>query len=357
MVRELPSAIRLPMSPEAAAAAHEKITVRSNERSVEAHATEGPSAIDVESVSRVFDGGVLALDRVSLNVGVGEIHALLGPNGAGKTTLLRLLTGLVEPTEGTARVLGLDAAASPRALRQVVGLVPSGDRTFYLRISALENLVFFARLYGFSRRDAENRARRALDDVDLAESARRPVGNFSHGMQKRLSVARALIADPAVLLVDEATHDLDPLAARRVRDLVRAAARRGTAVVWATQRVEEIRGLADAVTVLNRGRAMFSGSVNGLVSHATPRRYLVHVRLVGERHPSLELLNDAMVFHASAQRVDELDAGAYLVSLAPEASLGNALAALHEAGVDVVHCTEAESNIEEAFLAIVGEAG
>jgi ABC-2 type transport system ATP-binding protein len=316
-------------------------------------------AVEVDSLERVFSGGVTALDGISLTVRRGEIHALLGPNGAGKTTLLRILTGLVEPTGGSARILGVDAAGAPRALRRVVGLVPSGDRTFYLRISALENLIFFARLHGMRRREAEDRARAALIDVGLFDAARRPVGNFSHGMQKRLSVARALISNPAVLLVDEATHDLDPLAARRVRDLIRRAAKDGTAVLWATQRVDEIRGFAEAVTVLNRGRTLFEGSVSGLVSHVQPRRYLLRVRLpAAAAHWAAErLLNDALAPDASVRRADAFDDSGFVLTLRKEVTLGSALAALHGVGVDVIHCSEAESNVEEAFLAIVSESG
>ena len=115
------------------------------------HTNEPRFLIEARCVSRRF-GRTVALDDVSLAVAAGEVHALLGPNGAGKTTLLRILTGIVEPTSGSASVMGLDPSKSSRLLRRQIGLVPSGDRSYYLRLSGLENLVFFARLQGFRRR-------------------------------------------------------------------------------------------------------------------------------------------------------------------------------------------------------------
>ena len=123
--------------------------------------------------------------------------------------------------------------------------------------------------------------------MGLEDSARVRVGVYSHGMQKRLAVARALLVDPAVLLVDEATHDLDPEAAENVRSLVRDLAGRGTAIIWTTQRVDEVRGFADSVTLLARGRTRFAGTVAQLMAHAFPRRYLLRLADVrGNSGPS-----------------------------------------------------------------------
>jgi ABC-2 type transport system ATP-binding protein len=217
-------------------------------------------AVSVRGLVRRF-GDKLALDGVDLTIAQGEIHALLGPNGAGKTTLLRVLCGLVDPNGGAIRISGH------------LGLVPSGDRTFYLRISGTENLIFFARLHGLRLRAARQRAREVLEQVGLDSAAALPVGRYSHGMQKRLSVARALLVDPAVLLVDEATHDLDPEGASRVRGLIAGLAQRGTAVLWTTQRIEEIRGFAHAVTLLRQGTVGFRGSVDELVARAPSQRF------------------------------------------------------------------------------------
>ncbi len=309
------------------------------------------ASVVVESVSRRF-GETLALDDVSLSVEPGELHALLGPNGAGKTTLLRLLTGLVDPTSGSIRVLGVDAASNTRALRRLVGLVPSGDRTFYLRISALENLVFFARLYGFDKRTATRRARDVLAAVELEAQESKPVGAFSHGMQKRLSVARALLTEPAVLLVDEATHDLDPVAARRVRELVRASADRGAAVVWATQRIEEIRGFAERATVLNRGRIRFSGNVSGLLTVAATDEFLLQLEAA---HLTLADLSAALGERGTVVPTADGEAETFVLALAAGCPLGEALQALRDAGAEVLGCTEVRPQLEQGFLSLIEE--
>jgi ABC-2 type transport system ATP-binding protein len=312
-----------------------------------------PPAIDADRVVQRF-GARTVLDEVSLTVPPGSVHALLGPNGAGKTTLIRILAGLLVPNEGLVRLGGREIAAT-REFRRLVGLVPSGDRSFYLRISGLENLVFFGRLHGYRRREAVRRAAELLEEVGLSEAADRRVGFYSHGMQKRLSVARALLADPAILLVDEATHDLDPEGARRVRELVLAAAGRGAAIVWATQRLEEIRGLADVVTLLVRGRVGFEGSVPDLLARAMPRRYLLRLQNGGSVSTTLEAIGHAALgSYGWLEPAGNTESGHYVLDIAEDAILGDALAALSSAGISVLTCREERSEIEEAFLSIAG---
>jgi len=315
----------------------------------------GTDAIAVDGISRRF-GSLWALKRVSLRVLVGEIHALLGPNGAGKTTLLRILSGLVEANEGEVDILGVRSRnLMSRDARKMFGLVPSGDRTFYLRLSGLENLAFFARLYGMQRRQALARAWECLEAVGLADASKKEVGQYSHGMQKRLSVARALLMRPRILLVDEATHDLDLEGARRIQNLVSSAAADRAAVIWATQRLDEIRSFADRVTVLNRGRVAFTGSVPQLMATSVARRWLLH--LGGGVDPQ-DVLRRA---RASLRRMGHLslspetDGEHYLLSLRQDANLGDALAALLGAGVVILGCREERSGIEEAFLYLTGE--
>ena len=313
-----------------------------------------PSGIDAEELVRRFRG-TIALDGVSLTVAPGEIHALLGPNGAGKTTLVRILSGVIAPTSGSVRVAGTNATANSRDLRSVIGIVPSGDRSFYLRISGLENLVFFARMQGFRRRTAAERAHAVLEHVGLAQAARQRVGEYSHGMQKRLSVARALLTEPRVLLVDEATHDLDPEGTRRVQRLVEEAAERGAAVLWATQRLDEIRGFAGAVTLLDRGRVRFQGSVPRLLEHSTPRRFVVRLR--NGRPGEIELPEAQRALGHVARITPPVEDGSehHVIALSDGAVLGDAVAALAGIGIHVLACRQERSEIEEAFLALTEE--
>jgi ABC-type multidrug transport system ATPase subunit len=288
-------------------------------------------------------GDKTALNGVDLSIAPGEVHALLGPNGAGKTTLIRALCGLVKPAQGTLFTSGR------------VGFVPSGERSFYLRISALENLIFFARLDGLRLRQARERAHEALDSVGLTEVANRPVGRCSHGMQKRLSVARAVLSRPPILLVDEATANLDPEAARRVRGLVRGLADDGAAVLWTTQRVDEVTGLADSTTLLVDGRVVFSGSPAQLAARAPSDRYLIEVRdtKTGQA-PSLAAVRLAVGDGGSILPTNDTDH--FLLAPEEPSGLGAAVARLVDGGFHVVGCRQAQSEMEEAFLVLTGAA-
>ncbi len=268
---------------------------------------------------------------------------------------MRVLTGLVKPDAGKALVLGVNTWECPRDLRAQMGLVPSGDRSLYLRISGLENLLFFGRLQGMSKKAATARAWEVLELVGLTDAARLRSAFYSHGMQKRLSIARALLTRPGVLLIDEATHDLDPEAAARIRALVRTLADDGAAVIWATQRIEEIRGFADAVTLLREGQAAFQGTVSQLIALAVPRRYVLRLRNGradgGELVPVLrERVGDGGTIAAAADG----DRDDFLLHLAEGVVLGEVLAALTAGGVDVLGCREEVSEIENAYLNLAG---
>jgi ABC-2 type transport system ATP-binding protein len=313
------------------------------------------AAIHAAHVTRRF-GRRTALADVSLSVAPGEIHALLGPNGAGKTTLLRILGGLMSPDSGSVVVLGADAAKSTRAQRAAVGVVPSGDRSFYLRISGFENLLFFGRLHGFRRQEARERAHEVLGAVDLDDAAHIRVGEYSHGMQKRLSFARALLARPRALLVDEATHDLDPHAARVVRALTREIAGEGTAVVWATQRLEEIRDFAQTATLLRAGEVRYAGSVERLAADVRVRRHAVRVRTQSPLEPAALATHVRQALGAAADvELAGSDADLLLLDLHERESIGSALTRLAAAGIDVVACREVQSEIEEAFVRLTGD--
>ncbi len=299
-----------------------------------------------------------ALASVDLDVHEGEIHALLGPNGAGKTTLLRILAGLTAPTSGRVRLFGTDVSFDTRETRGLVGLIPAGDRTFYLRISGLENLAFFARLHGLRRRAAVARAEEALVEVGLGDVGSKRVGLYSHGMQKRLSVARALLTEPAILLVDEATQGLDPEGARRVRDLVNSVARRGTAVIWATQILDEIRGFADAVTLLGEGQVRFAGSVPELIAHAAPRRHLLRLRNCLPPGTRLETAaKHALLDRGRIEIAGSASSEHYRLTLGEGYTLGTALVALAESGIEVLACRQEQSELEEAFLSLTAAEG
>lgn len=301
-------------------------------------------SLEIRGVDRTF-GDVVALSKVDMTINGGEVHALLGPNGAGKTTLLRVLAGLTDPTGGEILINGEPLAKlGYRARRKLFSLVPSGERSSYLRLSGYENLVFFGRLYGLRAEAARARAFECLELVGLSEAARRQAGLYSQGMQKRLAIARALMVDPPLLLVDEATQSLDPEGARTTRALARKAAERGAAVLWTTQRLDEIRGFADQVTVLRRGEVRFRGTVAELSGTVVTMVFLIQTGSVQKDEPKEVLMDLAEVTAAGENQ--------HRVHLREGISLGTALAALVEAGVEVVACREEVSDVEEAFVRI-----
>ena len=225
-----------------------------------------------------------------------------------------------------------------------------------MRISSLENLIFFARLHGLRLRQARARALEVLEAVGLTEAANRPVGRCSHGMQKRLSVARAVLVSPQVLLVDEATHDLDPEGARRIRDLVRRRADEGTAVLWTTQRVDEVPNFAHSTTLLVQGGVVFSGSPAELAARAASDRYLIQVRAVDTGGPP-SLAGSATGDRSLPERsCPRTIAGYFLLVPRDPSGLGAAVARLVGGGFDVIGCRQAHSEMEDAFLVLTGAA-
>jgi ABC-type multidrug transport system ATPase subunit len=223
------------------------------------------NVIEVRSLERRF-GPRRALASIELSVRAGEVHGLIGPAGAGKTTLLRTLAGQLPPTGGTASVLGRPAG-SPQ-LRGRVGLV-SVEGAPSERISGLENLVFVGRLHGMAAGTATERSRAMLRQVGLARAGDGPVGAWTPGMRLRLAFARALLTRPDVLLIDEPPAGVDAATCGAARALVSSHARSGTAVVWATRRLDELRGLASAMTLLADGRVRYAGSVEALARRAS----------------------------------------------------------------------------------------
>lgn len=228
---------------------------------------------------------VTVLSEVSFQVGSGEFFGLLGPNGAGKTTLFKILATLVTPDGGTAHVLGHDVEEEADAVRRILAPVVSDERSLYWRLSALENLELFGALHRLPEEEVHTRARRLLETVGLGNvGENKIVGEFSSGMKQRLLLARALLSEPRVLLLDEPTRSLDPLAARDLRRFLREelAERRGCAVLLATHDSEEAFDLCDRVGVLDRGRLLEVGDAREMTRRYGGNRFRVVAREVSE---------------------------------------------------------------------------
>jgi ABC-2 type transport system ATP-binding protein len=210
-------------------------------------------------------GPVVALDGLDLDLNRGEILALLGPNGAGKSTLLRILGTTVLPDAGDARVVGVDVVAEPVKARRQVGLMIGDERALYWRLTGRQNLSFFAALHGLRRREAGRRVAELLGATGLEHAADRRVLGYSSGMRVRLLLARALISDPPLLLLDEPTRNLDPLAATGFRELASGlASERDTGILFATHDLHEAVAVATRIMVLSGGRVVLEQPTEGM---------------------------------------------------------------------------------------------
>ena len=198
---------------------------------------------------------VEALRDVSFNVYSGEIFGLIGKNGAGKTTLTKIVATLIQPTLGTANVNGFDCVNDDEHVRMQVGLAGAEERSFYWRLTAEQNLMFFARLYGLNDRTAKQRISALSSQLELEDSTRKRFGELSTGNKQRLAVARALLPNPPVLLLDEPTRSLDPLAASRMRQLIKSLAERQppVTILFTSHNLEEVETLCDRVAIISAG--------------------------------------------------------------------------------------------------------
>jgi ABC-type multidrug transport system ATPase subunit len=210
---------------------------------------------------RLLGARVTALRGVTLRLRPGEGVALLGRNASGKSTLLKCLAGLIVPSGGTARVAGHDCAAGGAALRRDAVYVPADPRSFAWRLSGRENLLFFGRLCGLGGAALRERLESALASVGL--DGRRPVAEYSSGMRQRLSLARALLTRPRVLLLDEPTIGLDAAAADEIRALLLARREGGGTLLWATHDRDDVAALGERALVLRDGRLVYDGAVSG----------------------------------------------------------------------------------------------
>lgn len=234
----------------------------------------GDLMIEARGLTRRF-GDRTAVNGVDLEIRRGESLALFGPNGSGKTTLLRLLTSALKPSAGSFTIAGLDPRVADREARRILGALY--HQTFlYDDLSARDNLLFFARLYGAS--DADRRAESLLAAVGLAERADDPVRSFSRGMQQRVSLARCLIHEPRVVILDEPFTGLDPHSAATFTETLQTMRSRGRTLLLVTHNLQRGLDLCDRWLILNRGRIVAEGSSAGVDRSAFDQIYLDRIR-------------------------------------------------------------------------------
>jgi ABC-2 type transport system ATP-binding protein len=226
-----------------------------------------PALVETAGLTKRY-GDLVAVDHLDLTVRAGEVYGLLGPNGAGKTTTILMLLGLTEPTEGTARVLGLDPARRALDVKRHVGYLPDAVG-FYGRLTGRENLRYTAALNGLPGDASEALIVEALDHVGLSDAADRPTGGYSRGMLQRLGIADALLKDPAILILDEPTTSIDPAGVAELLALIRQlVAERGVGVLLSSHLLAQVERLCDRVGIFWRGRLLAEGTVAEVAAQA-----------------------------------------------------------------------------------------
>jgi ABC-2 type transport system ATP-binding protein len=219
--------------------------------------------IETNDLSKQFNNEFWAVNGVTLNVQPGKILALLGQNGAGKTTTVRMLTALLRPTRGCARVAGYDVTKNPKEVRSNVGVLTE-QHGLYMRMTGEEYLEFFGKVYGLDPRARQLRSDYLLQYFGLAEAAQRRCGEYSKGMKQKLALARALIHDPSVLLLDEPTSAMDPESSRLVRDEIARLRSSQRTIIICTHNLAEAEALADSIAIIYHGRVLLSGTLDEL---------------------------------------------------------------------------------------------
>lgn len=209
-------------------------------------------AIEVEDLTKQFNG-FTAVDHIDLQVHEGEIFGFLGPNGAGKTTTIRILTGVIKPTGGTAKILGYDIQKESLRAKQLMGTSPEMANA-YVDLSAWQNLMFVGELYGVGKQQRERTAEQMLKHFDLYERRHQKLRKFSRGMMQRVIVAMSLMSRPRILFLDEPTSGLDVESSRTIHNLVRRFSKEGKTVFLTTHNIEEASQLCDRVAIINKGR-------------------------------------------------------------------------------------------------------
>lgn len=312
--------------------------------------------IELSEVTRTFAARrgaapVRALDGLTLDIERGEIFGLLGPNGAGKTTTVRILATLLTPTEGTARVDGLDVVTDAADVRRRIGVAFGGERGLYDRLSARDNLRFAAQLYDLPRREMKGRIAEVLDVVGLGAAADQRVEAFSRGMKQRLHIARALIHDPDVLFLDEPSSGLDPVAARALRELVLDLRLRGKTVLLTTHYMFEADQLCDRLAVIAAGRVIALDTPDA-VKESVRVGSVLEVDVLDDHTGALEAVSDLP--DVVSVHVEQNDAANRLVIRVAAGSGTGLTDVLHVlSAVQTGTVFERRPTLEDAYIALL----
>jgi ABC-2 type transport system ATP-binding protein len=303
------------------------------------------AVIITENLTKNF-GEILAVDRLSLTVGKGEVFGLLGPNGAGKTTTVRMLTALLVPSSGLATVTGHKLGENDQAIRRKVGFLPEAPG-LYDGLTAEQNLAFYGKMYGVE--NIESQIQRYLELLGLWNRRFEPVGTFSKGMRQKLAIARALLHEPEVLFLDEPTSGLDPQAARLVRDFIADLKSEGRTIILCTHNMEEADRLCDQVAVIS-GRLLAVDSPSILRRKLFGRKVVFHLV---ENQDKFQKGLEELDFVNDVQSIDNR----LLVAVEdPELNNPQIIRALVNWGAEIQFVGELRRRLEDVYLELIEAA-
>ena len=302
--------------------------------------------ITAEGLCKKFEDFV-AVQDVSFEVLEGEVLALLGPNGAGKTTTIRMITSILKPTKGTITVLGHNVSDEPKLVRSSLGVL-SEDHGLYNRMQATEYLNFFGQIYGLSSAQRIDRIDYLFSKFGLGGNEKRRVGEFSKGMRQKLALARALIHDPPVLLLDEPTSAMDPESARLVRDLIQDLKSSHRTILICTHNLAEAEELANTIAIIQKGSIIANGTPSSLRSELLgPKKFEVRFS------HSYEL--DPAVFDSKIEIIAQGEDWFQYYAEAPRDANPFVLEHLHHLNVKVMYLTELSQSLEDVYLEALTE--
>ncbi|WP_314220955.1 ABC transporter ATP-binding protein [Streptomyces zaehneri] len=304
----------------------------------------GDALISAQGLVKRY-GDSLAVDDIHFEVRAGEVFSLLGPNGAGKSSTMRMLCGTSTPSGGSLRILGMNPVKNGPAIRARLGVVPQKD-SLDRELTVLENLTTYARLFGMSRRAARNRSMELLEFVRLTDRAKDLIDSLSGGMMRRLAIARALVNEPDIILLDEPTTGLDPQARHLLWDRLRELKRNGATVVLTTHYMDEAEQLSDRIMIVDRGRIVAIGTPGELLrAHGTPE-------VVELRYDDGFDTSHLPALGSLAERVEVLGSRVLLYVKNAEETV----AAVHRAGLRPSGTLERRCTLEDVFLRLTGRS-
>jgi ABC-2 type transport system ATP-binding protein len=302
--------------------------------------------LETHELTKIFDG-FLAVDRVSLRVGAGEVLAMLGPNGAGKTTTVRMMTSILAPTSGEARVAGFDVRRQPEQVRAHVGVLTE-QHGLYERMKGLEYLDFFGEVYHLERQVRQKRAKELMERFGLADALNRRVGDYSKGMKQKLALVRALLHNPPVLLLDEPTSAMDPLSAKQVRDAIIELRRDERTFLITTHNLTEAQALADRIAIIRHGRIIASGRFEELARQFAGDT-LYELRVNGAMNGAVEMIGRLVPV------VEHGDDWVRYSATNPREVNPRLLHQVISSGLDVVSLAPITRTLEDIYLQVVKE--